>query len=535
METYFSNILTLLIFLPMAGVLFITLIPKAEEARIKWVTLIVAGIVFLLSVPMFFLFDPADPGMQFVFKATWIESWGAYYSVGVDGISLLLVLLTTFIMPLAVVASWESIHGNVKGFMISLLMLDSGMLGVFCARDMFLFYVFWEAMLIPMYVLIGIWGHEERIRAAVTFFLYTMAGSIFMLVAILYMYFQTPSVVVNGITVSEHSFAIESFYNLNLPYGTQVWLFLAYAVAFAIKVPMFPFHTWLPLAHVEAPTVGSVNLAAILLKMGPYGFIRFCIPFFPMVSHAFIPVISVLAVIGIIYGSLVAMVQPDAKKLVAYSSVAHLGFVMLGLFAMTIQGWQGGMLIMLSHGISTSCLFLMIGMLYDRRHTRLIEQFGGLWKVIPGFSVVFLVVCLSSLGLPGTNGFVGEFLALIGTFASANEYGRVYAVLASLGVILSAVYLLWMYQRVIYGDVKHEANRSLKDLSIREYVVMVPFLIFIFWIGIYPKPFISRMEASLEKNLKTYKTTLEDIEMRKQKTGWVKPAGGESSRPKVQP
>lgn len=519
METYLSSVLSLIIFLPVAGVVALSFIPGARESAIKWVTLIVSLIVFALSVPLFFLFDASNPEMQFVYRAPWIESWGAYYAVGIDGISLLLVLLTTFIMPLGVVAAWESVHGNVKGFMISLLMLDAGMLGVFCARDMFLFYVFWEAMLIPMYFLIGIWGHEERIRAAVTFFLYTMAGSIFMLVAILYMYFQTPAISVNGVTISEHSFAMEAFYGLQLPYGTQVWLFLAYAVAFAIKVPMFPFHTWLPLAHVEAPTVGSVNLAAILLKMGPYGFVRFCIPFFPLVSHDFIPVISVLAIVGIVYGSLVAMVQPDAKKLIAYSSVAHLGFVMLGLFAMTIQGWQGGMLIMLSHGISTSCLFLMVGMLYDRRHTRLIEQFGGLWKVIPAFSVVFLIVCLSSLGLPGTNGFVGEFLALIGTFSSANEYGRLYAVLASLGVILSAVYLLWMYQRMMYGEVKHEANQTLKDLSPREYVVMVPFLIFIFWIGLYPKAFTSRMEASLDKNLKTYRSALEQVDTQKKKIG----------------
>ncbi len=530
MESYSSSVLTALIFLPVVGMFVLSLIPGTEEKAIKWTSLIVTTAVFLISVPLFWLFDTARPDMQFVFSARWIESWGATYSVGIDGISLLLVLLTTFIMPLAVVAAWSSVHGHVKGFMISLLMLDAGMLGVFCARDMLLFYVFWEAMLIPMYVLIGIWGHDDRVRAAVTFFIYTMAGSIFMLVAILYMYFKTAPVVVDGTVLSAHSFALDAFYNLDLPYDTQYWLFLAYAVAFAIKVPMFPFHTWLPLAHVEAPTVGSVNLAAILLKMGPYGFIRFCIPFFPAVSFDFVPIVSVLAIIGIIYGSLVAMVQPDAKKLVAYSSVAHLGFVMLGLFAITIQGWQGAMLIMLSHGISTSCLFLMVGMLYDRRHTRLIDQFGGLWNVMPAFSVVFLVVCLSSLGLPGTNGFVGEFLALIGTFTSANDHARLYAVLASLGVILSAVYLLWMYQRVIYGEVKHDQNRKLPDLSLREHVVMVPFLILIFWIGLYPKSFTEKMEASLQQTLKTYHGAMEDRALRKQGIGKIdlptKPASG---------
>ncbi len=507
--TYPDSILTLLIFLPLAGFLIACFLPKAQETAIKGLTLAVTFANFLLSIPMFLQFDGSSAAMQFVFRTPWIPTWGAEYSVGIDGLSLLLVLLTTFTMPFAVLASWKSIHGNVKGFMLSLLLLEFGMIGVFVVRDMLLFYVFWEAMLIPMYLLIGIWGHDDRIRAAVKFFLYTMAGSLLMLVAILYMYFQTGSYVIEGQVLAGHSFSLEQFHALQLPLDIQRWLFLAFALAFAIKVPMFPFHTWLPLAHVEAPTAGSVILAGILLKMGTYGFLRFCIPFFPIVSLEYVPWFSVIAIIGILYGALVAMVQPDAKKLIAYSSVSHLGYVMLGIFAMTLQGWQGGLIQMINHGVSTGALFLMIGMLYDRRHTRLIEQFGGLWKVMPMFSVVFLIVCLSSLGLPGTNGFVGEFLVLIGTFTSANDHAMAYAAFAMVGVILAAVYLLWMYQRMMYGEVKHEENKSLPDLSKREMVVLVPFLIMIFWLGIYPKTFMDKTETTMDAYLQDYRTAVE--------------------------
>ena len=511
METYSAIVLSLLIFVPLAGVAILAFIPRNQENTIKTVTLGVASLVFILSVPMYFAYDISNPDMQFAYIANWIPNWGAYYSIGVDGLSLLLILLTTFIMPLAVIASWKSVHFHVKGFMISLLLLDAGMVGVFCARDMLLFYVFWEAMLVPMYLIIGIWGHEQRIRAAVTFFIYTMAGSLFMLVAIIYMYFQTAAVVVDGVLISNHSFAIQSFMALQLPYDTQVYLFWAFALAFMVKVPMFPFHTWLPLAHVEAPTAGSVDLAAILLKMGPYGFMRFCISFFPAVSEQYTPVIIVLALVGIIYGALVAMVQPDAKKLIAYSSVSHLGFVMLGIYSMNIQSWQGAMLIMVGHGISTSALFLMVGLLYDRRHTRLIEEFGGLWKVMPVFSVIFMVVCLSSLGLPGTNGFVGEFLVLIGSFNSSLDHARLYATIAMLGVILGAVYLLWMYQRIAFGEIKNEKNKSLKDLSLREYALLIPFVLLIFWFGVYPKTLTDKTEATMQKNLKSYKTAIENV------------------------
>ena len=511
METYSAIVLSLIVFVPLVGVVAISFIPRQNENMIKAFTLGFASLVFLLSVPMYFVYDISNPNMQFVYKANWFPNWGAYYSIGVDGLSLLLILLTTFIMPLAVIASWKSVHFHVKGFMISLLLLDAGMVGVFCARDMLLFYVFWEAMLVPMYLIIGIWGHEQRIRAAVTFFIYTMAGSLFMLVAIIYMYFQTAAVMVDGTLISNHSFAIESFMALQLPYDTQVYLFWAFALAFMVKVPMFPFHTWLPLAHVEAPTAGSVDLAAILLKMGPYGFMRFCISYFPTVSEHYTPVIIVLALIGIIYGALVAMVQPDAKKLIAYSSVSHLGFVMLGIYAMNIQSWQGAMMIMVGHGISTSALFLMVGLLYDRRHTRLIEEFGGLWKVMPVFSVVFMVVCLSSLGLPGTNGFIGEFLVLIGSFNSSLEHARIYTTVAMLGVILGAVYLLWMYQRVAFGEIKNDKNKSLKDLSLREYALLIPFVLLIFWFGIYPKTLTDKTEATMQQNLKSYKTAIEKV------------------------
>lgn len=512
MDFIMQNILTILIFTPVAGAILIGFMNKNNEQAIKVLTLAISLLVFLLSVPLYFLFDAANPEMQFTQHLDWIPQWGAYYSIGLDGISLLLVLLTTFTMPLAVLAAWKGVHRHIKGFMISLLLLDAGMVGVFCARDMLLFYIFWEAMLVPMYLIIGIWGHEERIKAAVTFFLYTMAGSLFMLVAILYMYFQTGAVMAGEVQVSAHTFAVDAFYALKLPYESQVLLFWAFALAFMVKVPMFPFHTWLPLAHVEAPTTGSVNLAAILLKMGPYGFLRFCIPFFPTVAAEYSPWIIGLALVGIIYGALVAMVQPDAKKLVAYSSVSHLGFVMLGVYAMSIEAWQGAMLIMIGHGISTGALFIMIGMLYDRRHTRLIENFGGLWKIVPIFSAVFMIVCLSSLGLPGTNGFVGEFLVLLGTFASTIPHAKLYATIAMLGVILAAVYLLWMYQRMIFGEVHHEENRSLKDLSFREYAMMIPLLVMIFWIGIYPKSFTDKTEATLQKFLTRYHTAVQQKE-----------------------
>jgi NADH-quinone oxidoreductase subunit M len=369
------------------------------------------------------------------------------------------------------------------------------MIGTFLALDLLLFYVFWEAMLIPMYLLIGAWGGQRRVYAAVKFFLYTMAGSVLMLVAILSLYFMQ-----KGLT-GVPTFELDAFYAMPLAPASQVWLFLAFALAFAIKVPMFPFHTWLPDAHVEAPTAGSVILAAVLLKMGTYGFLRFAIPLFPTASVQFTPWIVALALIGIVYGALVSMVQPDLKKLVAYSSVSHLGFCMLGLYAMNPQGFAGSMMQMLSHGVSTGALFLLVGVVYERRHTRLIADFGGLWKPLPVYSAIFLVVLLSSIGLPGTNGFVGEFLVLLGAFR-ANWW---WAAIAATGVILSACYMLWMFQRVVFGPVTHEENRDLRDLSLRERLVFAPLLILIFWMGVMPQPFLDRMQPALNRTLELSK------------------------------
>jgi NADH-quinone oxidoreductase subunit M len=429
--------------------------------------------------------------MQFVEKLQWIPSFGIHYHVGIDGISLFLILLTTFITPISILASWH-ITRNVKEYMVAMLVLETGMIGVFISLDLFLFYVFWELMLIPMYLLIGIWGGPRRIYAAVKFFIYTMAGSVFMLLAIIALYF------LNHRATGEYTFNLLEFYRLDLSFAVQFWLFLAFAFAFAIKVPMFPFHTWLPDAHVEAPTAGSVILAGVLLKMGTYGFVRFCLPLFPEASHAFIPVISWMAIVGIIYGALVSMVQDDLKKLVAYSSVSHLGFVMLGIFAFNIQGIEGGITQMINHGLSTGALFLVVGMLYERRHTRMIADFGGLTKQMPVFATFFMIVTLSSIGLPGLNGFVGEFLILVGTFKSR----ILYASIATSGIILAAVYMLWMFQRVMFHEITHEENKTLQDINKREFAILIPIILLIFWIGIYPNSFLRKMDASVNHLLK---------------------------------
>jgi NADH-quinone oxidoreductase subunit M len=482
-------VLSAVTFLPALGAVAVLLVPRREEALVKATALGATLLTFLVSLPLWIGFNGASAEYQFVEQRGWMPSLGISYHVGIDGISLLLVLLTTFLMPLVVLSSWHYIQSRWKEFAVTMLLLETGMLGVFVALDLFLFYVFWEAMLIPMYLIIGIWGGENRIYAAVKFVLYTLAGSLLMLVAILALYFQ------HGAATGTYTFDLPVLARFVLPAGrSQTLLFLAFALAFAIKVPMFPFHTWLPDAHVEAPTPGSVILAGVLLKMGTYGFLRFCLPLFPQASLAFAPWIFALAVIGIIYGAWVATVQPDMKKLVAYSSVSHLGFVMLGLFTLTPQGLVGGILQMINHGLSTSGLFLIVGMLYERRHTRLIADYGGLWKVVPALSILFLIVCLSSLGLPGLNGFVGEFLILLGAF----QHDRVLAALATTGIIFAAVYLLWMYQRVVFGPVTHEANRRLPDLSVREWVVLLPVLLFIVWIGVYPATFTRPTEASVQ-------------------------------------
>ena len=416
--------------------------------------------------------------------------------VGIDGISLWLVILTTFIMPLAVLSTWTAVEEKVKEYMICLLLLEVGMLGAFVSLDLFLFYIFWELMLIPMYFIIGIWGGKQKIYAAIKFFIYTMAGSVLMLVALIALYFL-------GTKAGIHSFNIASLYSLHIDPAIQTWLFLAFAFSFAIKVPLFPVHTWLPLAHTEAPTAGSVILAAILLKMGTYGYVRFAMPLFPDAAAQFTPLIATLAVIGIIYAALVAMVQEDVKKLVAYSSVAHLGFVMLGIFALNQQGVAGGMLQMLNHGVSTGALFLIVGFIYERRHTRLIADFGGLSKQMPIFATIFMIVTLSSIGLPGTNGFVGEFLVLLGAFESNLRW---YAVVASSGVILSAVYMLWMFQRVMFGELDNPKNQKLADLNAREIAIMVPLVALIFIMGVYPTPFLDKMAPAIDKVIQQSKT-----------------------------
>lgn len=493
-----ESILTLVIFSPLIGVLLIVALGSGRIIAIKSVGIGVSVLTFILSLHLYFHFDSTTPAMQFVERVPWVTSLNINYSVGIDGISLLLVLLTTLLTPIALLASWDSITGKIKQFVIFMLFLETGMLGVFCAIDMFLFYVFWEAMLIPMYFIIGVWGGRERIYAAVKFIIYTMVGSVLMLVAILWLgYAAAHSSLAHFTTDYLELLTVTP----NIPMAIQTWMFLAFALSFAIKVPLFPFHTWLPDAHVQAPTAGSVILAGVLLKMGTYGLLRFCLPFFPIVSVHLAPTISVLAVIGIVYGALVSMVQTDIKKLVAYSSVSHLGFVVLGIFAMTEISIQGSIIQMVNHGLSTGALFLLVGMIYDRRHTRLIGDFGGLVKVMPIFAFFFMVVSLSSIGLPGLNGFIGEFLILLGSFDSQVLGSHWYTIIGATGVIFAAVYLLWAYQRIFFGECGNPANQSLLDLKKREIVVLVPIVLFIVWIGIRPSTFMDTTAVSVRHSV----------------------------------
>src|SRR6266581_4297486 len=481
-------LLSSVLFLPLLGAIVLAGFPRDNANALRWGALIVMLVTFGLSLALYPLFDSTLPEMQLSERVAWISSVGIFYHIGVDGISLPLVLLTTLLSPIALLGAWHSITTKVKEFAMFMLLLETAMLGAFLALDLFLFFIFWEAMLIPMYLIIGIWGGENRLYATVKFILYTMAGSALMLVAILALY------VFNQKFSGQLSFDLLDLYRVPLSLRQQKWLFLAFFLSFAIKVPLFPFHTWLPDAHVEAPTPGSVILAGVLLKMGTYGFLRFCLPLFPQATLAFAPGMFTLAVIGILYGAWVSTVQADIKKLVAYSSVSHLGFVVLGLFTLNPQGLVGAIIQMVNHGLSTGALFLIVGMLYERRHTRLIAEYGGLWKIVPALSVLFLIVTLSSIGLPGLNGFVGEFLILVGAF----QVHRPAAVLATSGIIFAAVYLLWMYQRVIFGELTHEANRALPDLSLREWVILVPVLACIIWIGVYPVALTGKTEASVQ-------------------------------------
>jgi NADH-quinone oxidoreductase subunit M len=492
MEQY---ILTFTIFSPLVGIILILLLNGKNSELIKWTGLVTSILTFFLSLFIYYSFDINKSEMQLTFQSLWIGSFGTSYYVGIDGISLLLIMLTTFITPITIISSWRSIEKHLKGFIIMILLLEVGMTGVFSSLDTFLFYIFWELILIPMYFIIGVWGGRDRIYAALKFFLYTMVGSILMLIAIIWLSYYCSRFPLGSFTTN-----LMTLYAVapSIPHDVQVWMFLAFALSFCIKVPLFPLHTWLPDAHTEAPTAGSVILAGVLLKMGTYGLIRFCLMLFPDASFSLTPLISTLAVIGIIYGALVSMVQTDVKRLVAYSSVSHLGFVVLGIFAMTEESLQGSVIQMINHGLSTGALFLIVGMLYDRRHTRNISDFGGLAKQIPIFSTFFMIVMLSSVGLPGLNGFVGEFLILIGSFKSPFLNNYYYAIFAASGVIFAAVYMLWMYQRVIFGRLENPANKELSDLNKREIGLLIPIILFIVWIGVYPSTFLNKSEKSVK-------------------------------------
>ena len=507
-------LLSLIIFLPLIGALLLLIVDRENDSLQRWVAFISTSIVFGLTLILYAGFDATTSDMQFVESYKWLPSIGIKYYLGVDGISLFMLMLTAFLTPICVVASWTDIKFRLKEFLFCLLLLETAILGVFVALDLFLFYIFWEIMLIPMALLILVWGNPaRRVYAAVKFFIYTMSGSLFMLIGILVLYFY------QGQSTGTYSFDLLQMYNLDLPSYLQFWLFLAFGLAFAIKVPIFPFHTWLPDAHTEAPTVGSVILAGVLLKMGTYGLLRFNLPLFPEATQAFIPLVAILAIVGIIYGAFMCLVQKDLKRLIAYSSVSHLGFVVLGTFALNAQGISGGILQMVNHGLSTGALFLLVGMIYERRHTRLIADFGGLSKPLPIFAAIFMIVTLSSIGLPGLNGFIGEFLILLGSF-KANVF---WAIFAATGVILAAWYMLWMYQRVMFGEVTHKENMNLKDLVPREIALLVPIILLIVGIGIYPQPFLSKMEPSVQKLIKQVRS--EQVALEKEEpSGIVKAA-----------
>ena len=490
--------LSIVTWLPLLGAFLLLLIPREQKDILRGTALIISLVAFGLSLGILFNFSLFNRTFQFTEQVEWIPSWGVSYSLGLDGISLFLVVLTTFLQPIVLLSTFKAVEHKAKEFLFLLLFLETGMIGALVSTDLFLFYIFWELMLIPMYLLIGVWGAELRVKAAVKFFLYTMVGSLLMLVGILYVYFRTD---IGG----AHSFALAAMYQVDLTSTEQMWLFAAFALAFAIKVPLFPFHTWLPLAHVQAPTAGSVVLAGVLLKMGTYGLVRFAMPLFPQAVPVFAPIVGFLAVIGIIYGALLAIAQKDVKKLVAYSSVSHLGFCVLGIMAMTTQGLEGSIFVMLAHGISTGGLFLCVGILYERRHTKKIADYGGIAKTVPIFAFFFMIITLSSAGLPGMNGFIGEFLVLMGTFTSTSlDFAQPFAIFAASGVILGAVYLLWMFQRVMFGPITKPENKEIKDLNPREIIYLTPIILMIFFMGLFPNFFLDRMHPTIELYLSNF-------------------------------
>jgi NADH-quinone oxidoreductase subunit M len=495
-------ILSLVTFLPLVGVFLLLCIGREQIRSLRNLAFLTSLATFVVSLPLPFSYDQTTPAVQFVERASWIPSIGVTYFFGLDGISLWLVMLTTFLSPIAILCSFESIKHRAKEYYIFMLVLETGMLGVFLALDFFLFYVFWEVMLVPMYFLIGVWGSDRRLYSAIKFFLYTLFGSVVMLLGILAIYFyaaaQTGAYtfdVLELMRVAYPSAPVISLLGVSLSFQDLVWL--SFALSFAIKVPMFPFHTWLPDAHTDAPTAGSVILAGVLLKMGTYGFLRFNLPMFPEASKHFVPLIFTLAIIAIIYGAMVCMVQPDMKRLIAYSSVSHMGFVMLGMFAFNSQGVEGSLLQMINHGLSTGGLFLVVGLIYDRRHTRQIAELGGLSKQMPIYATLFAIIMFSSMGLPGLNGFIGEFLILIGAFRVSWVWGA----FAVTGIVLGAAYMLWLYQRTMFGEITKDANKTLPDLDAREMATLLPIIAFCFWIGLYPVPFLRAMEASVANTI----------------------------------
>ncbi|MEJ2695258.1 MAG: NADH-quinone oxidoreductase subunit M [Candidatus Sulfobium sp.] len=483
-------ILSTVIFLPVAGAALLLLVRRDRETLIKWIALAVSLLDFFISIPLFTGFDKTSHLMQFVERHAWIPAWNINYALGLDGISILFVLLSTIVIVLSVLISWNSVKTKTKEFYISILLMEAAMIGVFCSLDFFLFYIFWEAMLIPMYLLIGVWGGPNRVYAAVKFFLYTLVGSVLMLVGIIVLYFY-----------SGRTFDIVTLSTLSYPYRMQFWLFWAFFAAFAVKVPMFPVHTWLPDAHTEAPTAGSVILAAVLIKMGAYGFLRFSLPILPDASRAMTPVMMTLSVIAIIYGGVICLAQTDMKRLIAYSSVSHMGFVTLGIFALNIQGMEGGILQMINHGVVTGALFLSVGVIYDRTHTRQIADYGGVATVMPIYASLFIVFTLASIGFPSTNGFVGEFLIILGGFTASQWAG----VLAATGVIIGAGYMLWLYQRVFFMETNEKVS-GLADVNGRELLTLVPMIILIFWIGVHPDTFLGFMHESVHHLLERVNT-----------------------------